>query len=183
MQKENKLINEYAALKAGAKTEFKGETLNLTGLAPFMQDLNRETRKKAFKAADKFFSKNEEQLDLIFDKLIKIRHQKACVLGLKNFIPLGYLNMNRSDYGPEEVKKYRELIVKYIVPLTKKIHQNCKKKLKYNTLFCYDTLYFKEGNPKPKGDEKHLVNQAKKMYSELSPETEDFFNMMINEDL
>ena len=183
MQKENKLTNEYTALISGAEIEFKGNIVNLTGLGPFMQDVDRETRKKAFKAADKFFSKNEEQLDLIFDNLIKIRHQKACILGLKNFIPLAYLSLNRSDYGPEEVKKYRELIVKYIVPLTKKINQNIKKKLRYNTLFCYDTLYFKEGNPTPKGTEEHLVSQAKKMYSELSPETDEFFNMMINEDL
>ena len=39
----------------------------------------------------------------------------------------------------------------------------------------YDTLYFKNGNPKPKGGVEFQVNQAKKMYSELSPETKEFF--------
>ena len=51
----------------------------------------------------------------------KIRNQKGKVLKFKNFIELGYLNMNRSDYGPNEVAEYRKQIVKYIVPLVKKV--------------------------------------------------------------
>ena len=47
----------------------------------------------------------------------------------------------------------------------------------------YDTLYFKNGNPKPKGGVEFQVNQAKKMYSELSPETKEFFDIMVNEEL
>ena len=58
--------------------------------------------------------KGTEEFDLIFDKLVKIRHKKASILGFKNFIPLGYLNMNRSDYGPQEVEEYRNQIIKYI---------------------------------------------------------------------
>ena len=50
-------------------------------------------------------------------------------------------------------------------------------------MFVYDTLYFKEGNPKPKGGVDFQVAQAKTMYSELSKETNDFFNMMIDEEL
>ena len=50
-------------------------------------------------------------------------------------------------------------------------------------MYVYDTLYFKEGNPKPKGGVSFQIKQAKKMYSELSPETDRFFKMMINEEL
>ena len=64
--------------------------------------------------------KNENELDSIFDKLVKLRHEKAKVLNFDNFIPLGYLNMSRSDYGAAEVSEYRKQIVKHIVPLVKK---------------------------------------------------------------
>ena len=183
MKEENELRNKYRSLLAGAEIEYKGKTLNLTGLSPYMQDTNRETRKEAYKLMDDFFNKNEDELDSIFDKLVKLRHEKAKVLNFDNFIPLGYLNMSRSDYGAAEVSEYRKQIVKHIVPLVKKINQKRKEILGYEKMFVYDTLYFKEGNPKPKGGVKFQVDQAKKMYSELSKETEDFFNMMIDEEL
>ena len=183
MKEENELSNEYRSLLAGAEIDYKGKTLNLAGLSPYMQDTNRETRKEAFTLLDRFFNKNEEKLDIIFDKLVKIRHKKSQVLNFDNFIPLGYLNMNRSDYGAQEVSEYRKQIVKHIVPLVKKINQKRKDILGYEEMFIYDTLYFKEGNPKPKGGLDFQVKQAETMYSELSNETKDFFDMMVNEEL
>ena len=183
MKEENELTNEYRALLAGAEMKYKGKILNLAGLSPYMQDTNRKTRKEAYQLMDSFFNKNEKKLDLIFDKLVKVRHKKGQVLNFKNFIPLGYLNMNRSDYGPNEVAEYRTQIVKHIVPLVKKINEKRKNILGYENMFVYDTLYFKEGNPKPKGGVDFQVKQAEKMYTELSNETKDFFDMMINEEL
>ena len=183
MKEENDLKNKYKSLLAGAEIKYKGKTLNLTGLSPFMQDINRETRKEAFLLMDGFFKDNEVELDSIFDKLVKLRDKKAKVLKFDNFIPLGYLNMNRSDYGDVEVSEYRKQIVKHIVPLVEKINQKRKKILGHDKMFVYDTLYFKQGNPKPKGGVDFQVKQAKIMYSELSNETKDFFNMMINEEL
>ncbi|MEC7646203.1 MAG: M3 family oligoendopeptidase [Bacteroidota bacterium] len=183
MKEENELTNEYRSLLAGAEMQYKGKTLNLAGLSPYMQDIDRETRKEAYELMDGFFSKNERKLDVIFDKLVKVRDKKGEVLGFKNFIPLGYLNMNRSDYGDQEVAEYRKQIVKHIVPLVKKINAKRKDILGYEKMFVYDTLYFKEGNPKPKGGLNFQVKQAEKMYSELSEETKSFFNMMINEEL
>ena len=183
MKEENELTNEYRSLLAGAEIKYKGKTLNLAGLSPYIQDINREIRKEAYQLMDDFFNKNEEKLDHIFDRLVKVRHKKGKVLNFNNFIPLGYLNMNRSDYGAEEVAEYRKQIVRHIVPLVKKINEKRKDILGYNKMFIYDTLYFKEGNPKPKGNLDFQVKQAKKMYSELSKETKDFFNMMIDEEL
>ena len=183
LKRQNELINEHTALLAGAEIEFDGKTLNLAGLGPYMQDLDRDVRKKAWRAKNDFFKENSEQMDIIYDRLVQLRHQMAQILGFENFVPLGYLNMSRSDYGAEEVAKYREQIVKHIVPLAKKIKEKRRKILGYEKLFIYDGLYYKEGNPKPKGDPDYLVAQAKKMYRELSPETEKFFNIMIDEEL
>jgi len=183
MKEENELTNEYRSLLAGAEMEYKGKTLNLAGLSPYMQDVNRQTRKEAFQLMDGFFKANEKQLDTIFDKLVKVRHKKGEVLEFNNFIPLGYLNMNRSDYGADEVAEYRKQIVKHIVPLVKKINEKRKEILGYDQMFIYDTLFFKEGNPKPKGGVDFQVKQAERMYTELSKETKDFFDMMVNEEL
>ena len=183
MKKENQLTNKYRTLLAGAEIEFMGKITNLTGLSPYMQDTNRNTRKKAYQALDIFFEKNKQELDEIFDDLVNIRNEKGKKLGFKNFTPLGYLNMSRSDYGPKEVEEYRKQIIKYIVPLVSKINKKRKEILGYDEMFIYDTLYFKNGNPKPKGGVDFQVSQAKKMYKELSPETNEFFDIMIDQEL
>ncbi len=180
---ENKIKNRYRTLLASAKIQFDGKILNLTGLTPYMQSVNREERKSAFKKLDEFFKNKSEELDLIFDRLVQLRNQKAKVLGFENFVELGYLNMSRSEYGPNDIKKFRELIVKYIVPLVKKINEKRKEILGVDKMYVYDTLYFKDGNPKPKGGVDFQVNQAKKMYAELSIETKEFFDIMVNEEL
>ena len=41
-------------------------------------------------------------------------------------------------------------------------------------MFVYDTLYFKEGNPRPKGGLDFQVKQAERMYSELSKKQKAF---------
>ncbi len=180
---ENTIKNRYRTLLANAKIEFDGKILNLTGLTPYMQSTNREERKSAYKKLDEFFKNNSQELDIIFDRLVQLRDQKAKVLGFQNYVELGYLNMSRSEYGPNEIKKYRELIVKYIVPLVKKINNKRKEILEIDKMRIYDTLYFKNGNPKPKGGVEFQVNQAKKMYNELSSETNEFFDIMVNEEL
>ena len=183
MKKENEIKNEYRSLLAGAEIKYKDKVLNLAGLSPYMQYTNRKTTKEVYELMDNFFKKNETDLDSIFDKLVKIRNKKSQILNYDNFIPLGYLNMNRSDYGPKEVAEYRKQIIKHIVPLVKKINKKRKEILGYDEMFVYDTLYFKEGNPKPKGVVEFHVNQAIVMYSELSKETKEFFDIMISEEL
>ncbi len=180
---ESKIINDYTALLAGAKIEFNGETYNLTGLAPFHTDPDRQVRKASMKARYSFFETIADQLDEMYDKLVKNRHKKALELGYENFIPLGYLNMSRSDYDDKDVAEYRRKIVEYVVPIARKLHQMRKKVLGLDTLYIYDGINFPDGNPKPKGTPEELIQYAQKMYHELSTETGEFFDRMVDEEL
>ena len=180
---ESKLKNEYTVLLASAKIPFKGKIYNLTGLGPFHTDLDRGTRKSSYKARFSFFEENSKKLDNLYDQLVKLRHRMALELGYKNYIPLGYLKMSRSDYDAKAVAGYREQIVKHVVPLAEKLYQQRKDILNLEKLYFYDGINFPEGNPKPEGTPDELVAAAQKMYHELSSETGEFFDRMVNEKL
>ena len=77
LQTENKLTSEYSRLIASAKIDFEGEERTLAQLQPFMEDPNRELRKKASQAYYDFLASNETELDRIFDELVKVRHEIA----------------------------------------------------------------------------------------------------------
>ena len=184
MQEENRLCSDYQALASSMKVMFQGEECNNYGLLKFMEHPDREIRRGAFHAWAGWFAENEEKLGSLYDRLVHLRQTMAETLGYKTFTPLGYLNMGRTDYGPEEVKKYREQVVKYIVPVCRDLHKRQARRIGVDHLRYYDESFlFKNGNADPIGDRDYLVNAASKMYHEMSKETGEFFDFMTEHEL
>ncbi|CAN5452263.1 M3 family oligoendopeptidase [soil metagenome] len=182
--KENNLVTEYSKLLATAKIPFEGKEYNIGGLIPFMSSTDRQTRKKAQDAKWKFFDDNKNELDKIFDELVKVRDLIAKKLGYKNYIQYAYDCMGRIDYGQNEVAQFRENVLKYALPVSTKLKQKQAARLGLDKLMYYDAgLDFNSGNAKPKGNSEWILNNAKIMYDELSPETSEFFNYMLEREL
>ncbi|WP_270646948.1 M3 family oligoendopeptidase [Paeniclostridium hominis] len=184
LQEENKLTSEYTKLLASAKIPFDGEERNLSGLGPYMTSQFRDEREKASKAYYGFFKENEEKFDELFDKLVKVRHKMAKKLGFENFVELGYIRMLRTDYNAEMVAKFRNQVSEYIVPAASRLFKRQQERLGLEELRYYDENFeFNSGNATPKGDSKFIMNNGVLMYSELSKETKEFFDFMIEHEL
>ena len=184
MQEENRLVSKYGKLKSSARIEFDGEVYNLASIAPLMNSDDRDIRRRATQAYNRFFEDNEERFDEIYDRLVKVRDTMAKKLGYENYTPLGYIKMNRLDYDQDMVANYREQVIRDIVPLTVELRKKQAKRLGLEKLECYDLNYnFKSGNPKPHGTLDELVQAALKMYSEMSAETGEFFKMMVDNEM
>lgn len=176
---ESKLSNEYDAILGGAKISYNGETYNLSQMNKFAQSSDRNTRYEASKLIEGFFKTNNKRIGEIYDKLVHLRHTMAEKLGYKNFVEYGYKRLGRVDYDSDMVKKYREQIYLNVVPVYKKLIKRQAKRINIANPMFYDlSLSFKTGNPMPIGDSKFLVNQASKMYDEMSTETGEFFRFM-----
>lgn len=181
---DNKLSSRYSKLLASAKIRFQGKTYNLAGLGQFTTSPDRKIRSAATKAYFNWFAKNQAELDEIYDKLVHLRDGMAKKMGYKNYVELGYLRLGRVDYNAEDVKNYRDQVYKDLVPLTKKLFRQQAKRLGIRGMKWFDyNLDFNSGNAKPIGDKDYLVNEAKKMYEKISPETGEYFNYMINNEL
>ena len=160
---ESELKNRYINIIGNAKITYKGKkTYNLAGLSPFQTDPLRQTRKSSTKAAYRFFSKHEKELDEIYDKLVHVRHEMAKRLGYENYIDLAYLKMSRSDYNAKDVSIFRQEIKEKIVPIAQRLKEERRKRLGLKGLTIYDGIHFKDGNPKPKGSPEVLVQKHKK---------------------
>ncbi|MGL5088222.1 MAG: M3 family oligoendopeptidase, partial [Cetobacterium sp.] len=184
LQEENKEVSKYVKLLASAKILFDGGERNLSSMTPYLLSKDRTIRKAASLAKSTFFMENENQFDSIFDNLIKIRVKIAQKLGFENFIELGYLRMNRVDYNAKMIAEFRKSVVKSIVPLATTLYDRQKKRLNLDSLQYYDEKFeFNDGNPVPKGDSDWIIEEGKKMYHEMSPETGEFIDFMIDNDL
>ena len=184
LMKINKLSSEYDLIFGSAQIEFRGQTLNLSQLGKYMQDQDRETRKAAAKAMDKWLEEHEQRIGEIYGDLVKLRDEMAKKLGYKSYTELGYYSLGRTDYNAEMVKGYRAQIAKEVVPLCQKLYKIQMKNLGIKKPQYYDyNLMFKSGNPLPAGDAKFLVAQAQKMYADLGPESKEFFDFMVKYEL
>lgn len=184
MQEENNLTTEYDKLIAGAKISFDGQELNLSLLRPYLVNQDRSVRAEAWKAFSAFFEANAEKLDEIYDKLVKNRTQQARMMGYDNYLELGYYRMGRNCYGKEEVEAYRRQVKEDFVPFAERLHERRRQRLGLGKLSYIDKdVYFKEGNPAPFGTPEEILEAGKKMYSELSPETKEFYDFMMENEL
>ncbi|MEX2104656.1 MAG: M3 family oligoendopeptidase, partial [Bacilli bacterium] len=184
LQVENKLSSEYTKLIASAKVLFEGEERTLPQLGPFALSTDRDMRKKAQEAKYSFMKENEAKLDDIYDQLVKVRTKIAHKLGFQNFVELGYVRMQRTDYNAEMVANFRDQVKEYIVPVATKLKERQRERIGVDTLRYYDDKFsFPSGNATPKGDPDWIVNNGKRMYEELAPETNEFYTYMMDRGL
>ena len=184
MQEENKLQTEYNVLLATAKIDWNGETLNLSLMNPYLHHQDRSVRVEAWKKYSAFFAENREQLDDIYDRLVKNRTRQAQEMGGKDYLSLGYCRMQRNCYGREDIRQFREQVKRDFVPFAEQLHEKRRARLGLSKLHFEDEgVYFLNGNPAPVGTPEQILEAGRKMYNELSPETGKFMNFMCENEL
>lgn len=182
--KEADLASLYSKTVAAASADFHGEKLNTYGLLKHMQSTDRSERREAFLAWAGLFESIAPEIDRIYDGLVKLRAGMAEKLGFENFVPMGYLARRRYDYTAKELSVFRKQVREVIVPACEVLFERQREALGLDKLHYYDeSVGSPEGNPVPVGGRDYLVAQAQKMYRELSPESGEFFDFMVQYDL
>ena len=184
MQEENELTTRYNNLLASCKIPFHGEECNLSLLSPYLHHRDRQVRKEAWEAYTSFFMEHEEELDWIYDRLVKNRTEQGRKMGHQNFSPLGYARMMRNSYGAEEIASFRRQVKKDFVPFVEELHERRRKRLGIDHLMYFDEgVYFNEGNPVPIGDDQQILASGRELYGQLSSETREFMDFMCENEL
>lgn len=184
MQEENALKSRYTKLIASAKIPFNGEINNLSLMTKYTTSPNREERKAAWKALSEYFLSVTDEIDEIYDKMVKNRTKQAKQLGYENYIELGYYRMNRNCYDQKMVENFRSQIKEYFIPFVNALHEERRQTIGVETLKHYDNgIYFPDGNPAPFGTPEEILEAGRSMYHELSPETAEFFDFMMENEL
>ncbi len=185
MKRENALTQEYVKLLASAQIPFEGGTYTLSQLTPFKRSADDAERLSAWKAEGLWYKEHQTQLDRIYDDLVRVRDAMGKKLGHKDFIPLGYDRMGRLSYDRADVERFREAVVAHVVPLADKIYRAQAERLgvEYPLSFADETLTFRSGNPTPRGEANDVLEAGRTFYRALSPETGEFFDMMLDRGL
>ena len=185
MQEENKLTTEYAKLLASAQIDFQGEKRTLAQMTPFKESADDETRRAAWQAEGEYYAANRAKLDQLYDDLTALRTRMGRKLGYENYVQLGYYRMQRNDYTKEDVERFRDAVRRYVVPLADRLYREQAKRIgvPYPLTFADAALSFRSGNARPAGTADDILAHAREMYHEMSPETAEFIDVMLENEL
>ena len=177
---ENKLCSEYTKLLASAKILYDGKYNNLSQMNKYMLSDNREERKKASERFYNYFESIEDKFNSVFEELVKVRNRMAKKLGYYDFVELGYLRMKRTEYTEKDVDKFRKEVREKWIPLVDEFNKQKKERLNIDELKYYDDdVEYPGWNMEPVTDYDETLEAASKMYHELSKETGEFFDFMV----
>ena len=182
--RDGEVRQAYQKVTAVAETDFRGEKCNFYGLLKHMQSTDRAERKEAFEAWAALYEQISGTLEEQYGELVRLRTEMARKMGFQSYTDMAYITRNRFDYTREDAARFREQVRTVITPAVAEFREAQRKRLGVDRLRYYDeALKFPDGNAVPIGTVAELVEKARRMYREMSPETGEFFDFMTEYEL
>ncbi|MFK4468455.1 M3 family oligoendopeptidase [Bacillus sp. RC252] len=178
--KEDKLVTEYFEITGSLTALWDGEEKTITELQSYLQNPNRDIRKKAKTLISEKFLSVENNLQHILNELIAIRHQKAKNIQLDNYRDYMFKKYERFDYTADDCYELAESIRQYVVPLTDKILNEKKAELQVDILRPWDVAAVAPNQKvlKPIQNEKELIEKSTHIFNKLDIEFSALLNRM-----
>ena len=182
--KDGDLGNQYDKLISTGEVTIGGKKVTLSVARAMQTNSDPAVRKEAFEKYRGWYVEHHDELAKIFDEMVHVRDTMGRNLGHENFTPLGYLNMSRTDYGPEQSAQFRASILKYAVPLATRLHQQQAEELGTPTLKAWDSSYIPSLTlPQGIAPVAKQLETAQDVFDAISPRLGGHFRRMREEGL
>jgi len=166
------LSQEYQTICGAMSVEFEGEERTMPQMGKYLLQTDRSVREAAWKAVSQRRLKDQQKLDDLFDKMLKIRHQIALNADCQNFCEYKFRSLHRFDYTSDDCKLYHDTIEKVVVPICQKISERRRKQMQLDDLRPWDTAVDPLGRDplKPFEDVDKLIQGCDAMFHQVDPE-------------
>lgn len=170
--RESLLTQKYQQTIGAMTAIFDGKEQTLTQIAKILEEPDRERRKLAWETISKRRFHDAKALDRIFDDLKALRIRQANNAGFKNYRDYMFQKKYRFDYHPKDCFSFHEAVAKHFVPLTKKIQEVRKEKMKLDKLKPWDLAVDPENKPplKPFTTTAELISGSIKVLNKVDPD-------------
>jgi len=153
---------KYQSITGAMSVEINGQEYTLEQASIFIKDLNREVRENAWKTIQQRRLIDKDDLNILFDELIKMRHQVALNAGFENYRDYMFQALGRFDYTPQDCYDFANAIEKEIVPILKEQAEKRREALGLETLKPWDLEVSISGKPalKPFNNGEELIDKS-----------------------
>ena len=175
-----KLGQRYNEICGAMTVEFDGEERTMQQMGKYLQVNDREVRESAYRTVGERRFQDAEEIDDIFDQMIRLRHQVAQNAGYENFRDYTFDSKRRFDYTPEDCEAFQTAIEKICVPLMREIDGERKEALGLDSLRMWDMGHDVQGREplQPFTEVEEMVAGTSRMFHRLSAELGGFFDSL-----
>lgn len=176
---ENKLVSKYVELMANTMYPWEGKRVTISEMHGYCKSPDRSVRKAAFAAIGETLSSISDELDELYDGLVKVRTRKARKMGFSDFVEMGDLAIEHIGYGRKEIAVFRESVLRDAVPTVSRLKAELAKKLGLDRMRIFDNdIYIDGGNIDPVGTPADLFAAAQRIYDDMDDKLGAFFAEM-----
>ncbi len=162
---------KFGAIVGAISIEHDGKEYTLEQASNFLKNTDREIRKVVYEKIQQRRLINKIELDELFSKLVKLRHQVAINAGFENYRDYMFKALGRFDYNADDCFNFHSAIEKEVVPLLKSLSEKRRTKMQLDTLKPYDTEVDVSGKAAliPFNGPEDLLNKTIQCFDKLQP--------------
>jgi oligoendopeptidase F len=168
---ESILAQQFGSISAKMTITVDDKEYTLQQAAKFLMQNDRALRKSVYQKIAERRLQDKAELNILFDKLLALRHQIAKNAGFDNYRDFKFKELGRFDYTVADCTQFHDAVKEFIIPLCEKIYEHKKNKLGLDVLHVYDVEAEPEGitplSPFKNGDE--LIEKSIIVFDKLGP--------------
>ena len=162
---------KYQAASGAMSVKINEQEYTLEQASVFIKDVDRNVRKTAWEAIQQRRLVDKDDLNIIFDELVKMRHQVALNAGFENYRDYMFQALGRFDYSVKDCYHFHEAIEKEIVPVLKEQAEKRAETLGLEVLKPWDLDVSTSGKPalKPFKNSEELIDKTIQAFNAIDP--------------
>ncbi|MEL7118875.1 MAG: M3 family oligoendopeptidase [Bacteroidota bacterium] len=171
---------EYGKIFSEMTIGMNGKQMTLQKAGSILEETDRSLREQVYHKIKKRILQDTEQLDNLFDELLKKRHQIAVNAGFENFRDYKFKELGRFDYTEEDCNDFHESIRTEILPILDEINDIRRGKMELSKLRPWDLNVDARGKfpLKPFKNIKDFINKTVRCLDRLDPDFGEVITIM-----
>lgn len=133
------LTQQYSGIIGAQTIQYNGEELTMPRAANFLKNPDRSVREEVYRLIVERRNQDTDQLNEIFNQLVKLRHQVALNSGCSDFRAYKFKSLGRFDYSIQDCLNFHDSIAESVVPMVKELYKAQAEKLGLEQLKPWDT--------------------------------------------
>lgn len=174
------LGQKYSTLNASMSITRDGKEMTLQQALKKLDEQDREFRQSIWEQVTDRRKEDQENVEDIFDEMVRLRHQKALNAGFRNYADFRFAERGRFDYTIEDTRDFHKAVEMTVKPVLETFHQERKERLGLDQLRPFDLQVDMYGSkpltPFDGADE--LLSGALRILNRLKPELAEMLQTM-----
>lgn len=168
---ETKLAQQYEETCGAMTVNFRGEEKTLPQMGKYLEEPDRAVREEAWRLVAARRYEDQEKLNDIFEKMVKLRHQMALNAGFPNYLAYTFKRKHRFDYTAADCETFHRGAEEVCVPVHRRLNTERAVALGVNPLRPWDLGVDIKGRPPLRPFEKadDLVEKTSRLFNRMDP--------------